>query len=157
MVHGITQAEPEAFTMTIILSCFFLLHTPAFGAEPATAVVRSSESADHRIAPSGKATVRFLAGPKHGGAQQAFMAVLELAAGAKVPEHADATEEYIYVLAGGGQITIDGVQHTITTGDAVFMPAKAVVSYTNGEAPSKVLQVFAGPGPESKYDSWTTP
>jgi len=123
---------------------------------PVTGHVQSTADAETRTAPSGKATVRILAGPKHGGAKNAFLAVLELAPGAKVPEHADATEEYIYVLEGGGVITVDGVQHTLVVGDAVYMPANAVVTYTNGADASKIVQVFAGPGPEAKYDAWAT-
>ena len=117
--------------------------------------IQSISKAETRVAGNGKALVRILAGPQHGGAHNAFFAVLELAPGALVPEHADATEEYIYVLEGGGQITVNGVEHSVTIGDSVFMPAKAVVSYKNGEADTKVLQVFAGPGPSAKYDTWT--
>ena len=85
----------------------------------------------------------------------AFVGRLELAAGAAVPEHRDATEEYIVVLQGGGTMHIDGLAHTIAAGDAVYMPANALVSFTNGPKPTVAIQVFAPPGPEAKYDAWT--
>ncbi len=86
---------------------------------------------------------------------EAFMGVLTMKAKGKVPEHRDATEEYIHVLEGGGRITIDGKLHTIGAGDTVFMPANTKVSYVNGDQPLRALQVFAGPGPAKKYDGWT--
>jgi quercetin dioxygenase-like cupin family protein len=102
----------------------------------------------------GKATVWRLAG-KEEGAQSAFFAVLELAPGAKVPVHRDATEEYIYILQGTGQITIDGVQHSLKAGSGVFMPANAEVSFVaTGDAPVRAVQFFAGQGPEAKYEGW---
>ena len=85
----------------------------------------------------------------------AFVGELAMDAGAAVPEHADATEEYIHVLEGAGTITIDGVRFEIAAGSTVFMPAGAVVSYQNGDAPMRALQVFAGPAPAAKYDAWT--
>jgi (S)-ureidoglycine aminohydrolase len=85
----------------------------------------------------------------------AFVAELSMDSGAAVPEHADATEEYIHVLEGSGTITIDGQAHDITAGATVFMSAGAVVSYQNGDAPMRALQVFAGPEPAAKYDAWS--
>ena len=76
--------------------------------------------------------------------------------GAKVPVHRDATEEYLYVLSGTGVITIDGQTTTIHPGFGVFMPAHAEVSFVvTGTEVVRVVQFFAGQGPEQKYDSWT--
>ena len=83
------------------------------------------------------------------------LARLEMDAGAAVPEHADADEEYIVVLEGRGVITIDGVQTEIGPGSTVFMPAGATVSYQNGDAPMIALQIFAGPASAAKYERWT--
>jgi quercetin dioxygenase-like cupin family protein len=86
--------------------------------------------------------------------EKAFLARLQMPAGAAVPQHRDSTEEYIHVLEGGGTITVDGTAHTIATGDTVYMPAGAEVSFTNGDAPLVAMQVFAGPEPASKYGVW---
>ena len=105
-----------------------------------------------RAAASGKAKVQFLA-----MGANAFIGRLELAPGAKVPEHRDATEEYIHVLEGKGVISVDGVKHEIGPGATVYMPANALVSYQNGDAKMVALQVFAGPAPAAKYDKWKAP
>ena len=114
--------------------------------------VVSTDSAPVRVAPSGKARVQALSLP---GAQ-AFVGILELDAGAKVPVHRDADDEFVYVLEGGGALFLDGVRHDIKPGDLVTMPANAEVRFEAGsEGPSRVLQVFAPAGSAAKYDAWT--
>ena len=102
------------------------------------------------MAPNGRARVTILA-----RGLEAFVGRLEMDAGAAVPEHRDATEEYIHVLEGSGTITIDDVEHPLAAGDTVYMPANAKVSFQNGDAPLVGLQVFAGPEPAAKYEAWT--
>lgn len=85
----------------------------------------------------------------------AFLARLEMAPGGEVPEHRDATEEYIHILEGGGVFKIDGQAHTVGPGTTIFMPADALVSFKNGDARLVAIQVFAGPGPAVKYEAWT--
>ena len=115
----------------------------------ATASVITLAQAERRQVGGGKAEVRFLA---HGKA--AWIGKLEMAAGGKVPLHRDATEEYIHVLSGGGEISIDGKTWPIGPGSTVFMPAGAQVTYQNGEERFVSLQVFAGPAPAKKYNKW---
>ena len=117
-----------------------------------SAPITKADAAEVRTAPSGKAGVTILA-----RGENAFVARLRMDAGAAVPVHRDATEEYIHVLEGGGTITIDGTDHAIATGDTVYMPADAEVSFQNGDAELVGLQVFAGPEPASKYGAWTAP
>ena len=114
---------------------------------PATIVQLAD--AEHRQVGAGKAHIRFLA-----RGYNAFIGKLEMAAGGKVPLHADSTEEYVHVLAGNGRITIDGQESAIGPGDTIFMPANAKVSYRNGDAAMVALQVFAGPAPAAKYKRW---
>ena len=80
--------------------------------------------------------------------------MIELDADAKVPIHRDTTEEYLYVLSGKGMIEIDGEEFDINTETTVYMPSYSEVSYTNGNEKTRLLQVFAGPEPASKYKSW---
>jgi len=121
---------------------------------PAAHTVVKVDEAPARAVPGGKARVMRLAG-KEEGAKHAFFAVLELAPGARVPMHRDATEEYIYILQGTGKIIIDGTLHEVGPGHGIFMPAKAEVSFeATGNLPVRVVQVFAGQGPETKYDKW---
>ncbi|MCB9794156.1 MAG: cupin domain-containing protein [Alphaproteobacteria bacterium] len=115
---------------------------------PAATVI-SYAQAPHRVAPNGKGHVRVLAQGKN-----AFLGELRMDAGGQVPPHRDPTEEYIHVLQGTGTLRIDGVEHALRPGDTVFMPADAEVSYQNGPEEMVALQVFAGPGPASKYEAW---
>jgi quercetin dioxygenase-like cupin family protein len=113
--------------------------------------IRSVGSVAARTAPPGTATIHMLAAD----AQSAFVGLLEISPGAGVPEHQDESEEFIYVLEGGGAITVDGQPHTIGAGDLVYMPAGATVSFAAGEAgPTRVLQIFAPAASAAKYDAW---
>ena len=116
------------------------------------AAVVALDAAPQRIAPNGKARLRILA-----EGELAFVGHLSMDAGARVPEHADASEEYIHVLEGSGTVTIDGVEHAVGPGSTIYMPAGARVSFANGDAPLAGLQVFAGPGSATKYLGWTSP
>jgi quercetin dioxygenase-like cupin family protein len=113
------------------------------------ATVQSFDKAEHRVAPTNKADVRVLA---HG--TKAFVGHLRMDPGAAVPEHRDASEEYIYVLQGAGRITIDDRAHDLIPGMAVFMPANAKVSFQNGDKEMVAIQVFAGPESAKKYAKW---
>lgn len=112
--------------------------------------VLAAAAAERRRAPSGKGEILLLA-----RGHAAFLGLLEMAPGGAVPEHRDATEEYLYILEGGGHLTIDDAPYTIGPGSVVFMPADAKVSFQNGDARLVALQVFAGPEPAAKYDAWT--
>lgn len=126
-----------------------LLLAPVVQASSSGATVTSSLTAPWKVAPTGKARVQALASGK-----EAWVGKLVLDADAAVPEHQDPTEEFIVVLEGGGRITVDGTTHDVQAGSVVYMPADATVSYANGPSPMVAVQVFAGPGPASKYDAW---
>ncbi|MCP4504355.1 MAG: cupin domain-containing protein [Deltaproteobacteria bacterium] len=120
------------------------------GATKVTSKVQSKKADCRRTAPSKKAWVTFLA-----QGENAFVARLELAPHAKVPEHQDETEETIHVLSGHGVVVIDGKRHSVNAGSTIFMPAFAKVSFENGPAPLVGIQIFAGPSPAKKYASWS--
>jgi quercetin dioxygenase-like cupin family protein len=113
--------------------------------EPSVVVEANAEQ--RQVA--GKATATLLARGVEG-----YIGTLTIEPGAGVPQHRDPTEEYLYFLSGGGTMTIDGTSHEVAAGMAVFIPANAEVSFQNGDAQTKVVQMFGGPGPASKYDSW---
>jgi quercetin dioxygenase-like cupin family protein len=118
------------------------------------ATVSHYTAGEARKTASGAAQVWRIAGAQE-GAKNAFFAVLELQPGAKVPVHRDDTEEYIYILSGTGQMTIDGVTTPVGPGTGVFMPAKAEVSFVaDAEEPVRAVQFFAAQGPEAKYEGW---
>jgi quercetin dioxygenase-like cupin family protein len=124
-------------------------NAPLASTEPGVAAVVPLEAAVVRTHPSQEARITILA-----RGHEAFLAKLEMNAGAQVPLHRDATEEYIHVLEGGGKMQIDGKQYDVTPGSTVYMPANAEVTFQNGEAKMVAIQVFAGPEPAKKYESW---
>lgn len=133
-----------------IVFCVGLLAGVALATPQApTATVRSAAQASPLVSPAGTTVLYPLA-----RGQNAFVGVMEMQAGAVVPVHRDATEEYIYVLGGGGSMRIDGVPYEVKQGDLVYMPAQAQVSFTAGSARTTALQIFAGPEPADKYSSW---
>ena len=113
------------------------------------ASVRHIESTEVREVPSGKASIRFLA-----QGQEAFVGLLRMDGGGKVPEHRDASEEYIHVLKGSGTMFIDDKPHIIKPGTSIFMPKHAKVRFENGPDELMAIQVFAGPESAAKYQSW---
>ena len=101
------------------------------------------------------AMVKFLISSKVQHAKHGFMALLTLPPGGKVPEHRDPTEEYLYFLEGEGHIWINDQKFLVKKGHSVYMPANAKVKFEGAKkGPIKVLQFFAPPGPEVKYDLW---
>lgn len=106
---------------------------------------------ERRASPDGKARIAILA-----QGDNAFVGRLELDGEVEIPPHRDATEEYIVVLEGAGTLLMDGRAHQLGPGSAVYMPADAEVSFANGAKPMVALQVFAGPEPAEKYQSWKT-
>ena len=123
-------------------------HAPPQPAATTYAIVGPDE-AERRYAPNGKAEAALYV-----SGEQAFVGVLEMVGGARIPTHRDPTEEFIYVLSGSGTITIDGAEHAVGPETVVYMPANAEVSFANGPEPMKVVQVFADPGPEAKFSAW---
>ena len=137
------------FVLGVGLTLAATTHAQRAPATPAAASVVEREASELRIAPNGKASIRLLA-----RGNNAFVGMLWMDGGGGVPEHRDPTEEYIHILEGGGQLTIDGKTHTIGPGTTILMPPNSLVSYVNGPKPLRALQVFAGPGPSAKYAKW---
>ena len=111
-------------------------------------VVSSNDAASAQVS-GGKAKISFLA-----RGANAFVGELWMAPNISVPLHRDPSEEYLVVLEGGGVLTMDGVDHTLSKGSAVFMPARSEVKFQNGDAPTVVIQIFAGPESADKYKTW---
>ena len=116
------------------------------GNEPS---VTTLQSATVRVAPSGKARITILAQGKN-----AFLGKLWLAPNAQVPIHRDPTEEYLHIVEGRGQLTMNGKTYPVQAGTTVFMPAKAEVTFKNGPEALVCLQVFSSPDSAKKYLKW---
>lgn len=120
---------------------------PTDSGEPPTVIALSE--APRATAQNGKASITHLARGRN-----AYLGMLHMEAGAAVPTHRDPTEEYIHVLEGGGTMVIDGQTFEIAAGTTIYMPTNAEVSFQNGPTPMRAIQVFAGPEPAAKYDTW---
>lgn len=70
--------------------------------------------------------------------------VAELAPGGWLGLHRHAPAEIYYVLEGRGIVTLDGVEHEVSAGSAVFIPGNVEHGSRNtGDAPLRVLYAFA--------------
>jgi|GEM_PF-3025664 len=145
---GLSAAEPSAPDASAprVDSPSTALDSTVAG--PATPVVAAAAQLA-RVNPPGTAQVVELV-----RGDNAFLALLTLEPGARVPPHRDETEEYIVVVEGGGVLTLNGAEHPLAEGDSVYMAPGAEVSFANGPARSTVIQVFAGPAPADKYRRW---
>ncbi len=77
-----------------------------------------------------------------GGALTAFECLVPAAAKVPAPHSHDAFEETIYGLAGTITFTVEGADHDIGAGAAVFIPRGAVHGFVNhGDADARFLAV----------------
>ena len=119
---------------------------------PVRYVVGSAEAPTFRIS-QGKGTAILLTNEQT-GARAASMGVLELQAGAGVPEHIHADSvEMLYVEEGGAEMTIEGQAMAVKQGDAVYIPAgiKHSARIPEGAPSFRAVQVYVGPGPEARF------
>ena len=123
--------------------------TPSNPTKPTVPSIVEKAKAPVRVAPSGKARIRILA-----QGDKSFLGELWLAPNAKVPIHQDPTEEYLHIVSGSGQISIDGKTTSVGEGSTIYMPANAKVQFKNGPKPLVCIQVFSGPQSAQKYMKW---
>jgi putative monooxygenase len=119
---------------------------------PATHYVVSAKEAPHHLLPNGQGSATLLLNAST-GASAASMTLLELAKGAKAPEHThDTSAELLYVQEGAVEMIVDGQKMRAARGDAIYIPAGARHSVTVvSDRPFRAVQVYAGPGPEQRF------
>ncbi|WNG33006.1 cupin domain-containing protein [Archangium violaceum] len=119
---------------------------------PVRHVVGSAEAPTFRIS-QGKGTAILLVNEET-GARAASMGILELQAGAGVPEHIhEHSVEMLYVEEGGAEMTIEGQTLPVKQGDAVYIPAgtRHSARIPEGAQSFRAVQVYVGPGPEQRF------
>lgn len=104
-----------------------------------------------RAAPNDKAQITLYA-----EGDKAFLGKLRVKPGAKLPEHTDKSEEYLYVLKGKGTLTVSGTDYEIEPHTGVYIPAGAKVTYKNGDGVLEAVQFFAPADSANKYTDWKT-
>jgi quercetin dioxygenase-like cupin family protein len=77
--------------------------------------------------------------------------ILQLPAGAKVPEHVHAKEtELLYVLAGAGTMTIAGTDLPVTATSVIQIPPNTKHAFAATEA-VRAVQIYTPAGPEQRF------
>ncbi len=119
---------------------------------PVRHVVSTAEAPTFRIS-QGKGTAILLVNEET-GARAASLGVLELQAGAGVPEHIhEHSVEMLYVEEGGAEMTVEGQVLPVRAGDAVYIPAgiRHSARIPEGAPRFRAVQVYVGPGPEQRF------
>jgi quercetin dioxygenase-like cupin family protein len=97
----------------------------------------------------GPATIYADAGAIHDKTLAA--SILAMPAGARVAEHAHAGEtELLYVLAGGGTMTVAGVELAVTPTSVVQIPKNTRHAFVATSA-VRALQIYTPAGPEQRF------
>ncbi|HET7500944.1 MAG TPA: cupin domain-containing protein, partial [Kofleriaceae bacterium] len=97
----------------------------------------------------GPATLYADAGTIH--AKTLAASILTLPAGGKVAEHAHAAEsELLYLLAGGGTMTVAGVELPVTPTSVVQIPRNTRHAFT-ATSDVRALQIYTPAGPEQRF------
>ena len=86
---------------------------------------------------------------------KAYMGLLEGKPGLRVPEHTHpGSIELLYVLEGGGIMTIDGKRSVVRPGMAIQVPAGTKHSFetpADAKMNFKAVQVYTPGGPEQRF------
>lgn len=92
----------------------------------------------------GDASFRVLFSADRTSSSSLYTGVSELPPGGWLGLHRHAQAEFYYVLDGSGVVVIDGVDHPVTAGSAVFIPGDAEHGSRNTrDVPFRVVYAFA--------------
>lgn len=87
-----------------------------------------------------------IADPKEGSSISYFNDFYVHPASAGVPLHNHDQEEIFYVLHGKGEMTVEGDVQTVASGDAIYIPSRALHSIRNtGRHPLRVIVIGVMP------------
>ena len=114
------------------------------------------ETGDAYIAPTGLTTAELFINGTTVPEAPAALSILTIGPGANVPEHVhDGSAELLFILEGGGTMTVAGVAQAVSTGSAIYIPAATPHSYTNDAVEmTRAVQVYVGAGPEARFRNW---
>jgi quercetin dioxygenase-like cupin family protein len=101
--------------------------------------------------PRGTGKVAIYAEPSTISSKDMSASVIELPAGANIPEHTHPKEtELLYVMAGSGTMIIDGVTLPVTPTSVVQIPPATKHAFT-ATADLRAVQVYTPAGPEQRF------
>jgi len=117
-----------------------------------TPVVSVDSAPTYRIA-KGKGTATLLHNAST-GSKQVALSRLTLDPGAEVPEHSHETGEWLYILSGSAQMTLQGQALTVKAGDAVCLHKGKKHSANvppDAKEPLVAVQVYSPAGAEQRF------
>jgi quercetin dioxygenase-like cupin family protein len=101
--------------------------------------------------PPGRGSVTIFAEPSITKDASFAASIIELAGNAKIPEHVHAKEtELLYVLAGSGTLTVNGVDQAIVPTSTVQIPPNTKHAFT-ATADFRAVQIYTPAGPEQRF------
>jgi len=101
--------------------------------------------------PRGNGKVTIYAEPSTIGSKDLSGSVVELPAGAQIPEHTHAKEtEMLYVMSGSGTMIVDGVSLVVSPTSVVQIPPATKHAFT-ATADLRAVQVYTPAGPEQRF------
>ena len=117
---------------------------------PITPLVSQAQTPTHLLG-KGMAEVQVLL-DRSKGLSSAAISILSASGGWSVPEHRHPeADEVLYILEGGGELTLEGEKIQVAAGHAVFIPRNALHAFVCGAQGVKALQVYAPGGPEQRF------
>jgi quercetin dioxygenase-like cupin family protein len=102
---------------------------------------------------AGKARVRILLDEEKTGSSAFALSLVEFAPGAAPPRHTHpGSEEFLYVLAGGGTLTVGSEDMSFGPEHTLYIPANQPhgAKFT-GQEPTVAVQIYAPAGPEQRF------
>lgn len=117
--------------------------------EPVEPFVGSFDDSVARISPDDRVGVLALAEGRN-----AYVGQISLAPDTEVPLHRHESEEYLFILEGGGTMTIEGEQYELAAGSMVAVPSNAEHGFVNGPRRTVAFQVFAIPDAAHRFLEW---
>jgi quercetin dioxygenase-like cupin family protein len=120
------------------------------GPKPALATI---DKATVNKFPGGKGVAKILLEEKTTGSSAMALAVLELDGGGELPRHAHTgASELLYVLQGGGKVTVGGETHSFGPNTAIYIPAdQPHGAKITGSGQTIAVQIYAPAGPEQRF------
>lgn len=115
-------------------------------------VVHLAEAATGRLpVPGGGGTYHILIDEPTTGARGFSLLLNEIRPGGAGREHAHDVEHGMYFIRGRGRFTLEGTEHRVGPGTAVFVPAHARHSLAcDGDEPLQYVVIYAPGGTEQE-------
>jgi mannose-6-phosphate isomerase-like protein (cupin superfamily) len=133
---------------------FEVLRDPRVKAPPGSKpVVRTRDEARALSIFGGKGRARILFDEKVTGSPAMALSVLEFSAGAELPRHEhQGSSEILYVLSGGGKMTVGSETTAFGPETALYVPpGQPHAAHIGGGGPTEAIQIYAPAGPEQRF------